>query len=132
MHRIANGAAIGLNAVSKIIEEKSVRELPDIVPFSVHEYLIGKAVSTWQSICLDSFVEVEELLKSLVGNLCKRYFDRFRSSGLLHSVEYYNHELNLSAYCPGWLLVNCWMGLLPKHESKLNCIAEWKLDGLLP
>jgi len=118
--------------VSKIIEEKSVRELPDIVPFTVHECLIGKAVSTWQSICLDSFLEVEELLKSLVGNLCKRYFGRFRSSGLLHAVEYYDHELNLSAYCPGRLLVNFWVGLPPKHESKLNCIVGWKLDGLLP
>jgi hypothetical protein len=70
-----------------MICEKSVRELPDIIPFTIHESIIGEFVSRWNSICLKTFVEVEKLLKGLVETLCQKYFARFRSSGLLDLVE---------------------------------------------
>ena len=84
-HLLTSGTS--LEAVGNIINDLSVRELPDIIPFAVHEHLVDKFVSKWKTICLDSFHEAEELLKLLVERLCKAYFGRFRSSGLLHVVE---------------------------------------------
>jgi hypothetical protein len=73
--------------VREVIRQKSIRELPGIIPFTVHEHYIGMFVSKWKYICLDSFGDVEQILKGLVEGLCKKYFGRFRSSGLLHEIE---------------------------------------------
>jgi len=79
--------AISLSRVRDVIAEKSIRELPGIIPFTVHEYFIDAFASQWKYICLDSFTDVEELLKVLIEQLCKEYFGRFRSSGFLHEIE---------------------------------------------
>ena len=79
---------ISLEHVRDVISEKSIRELPGIIPFTVHEHFIDMFVSKWKSICLDSFSDIDDVLKILVEQLCKSYFGRFRTSGFLHEIEY--------------------------------------------
>jgi hypothetical protein len=76
-----------LKRVREVITEKSIRELPGIIPFTVHEHFIDSFISKWKSICLDSFEDVEDLLKDIVEKLCTEYFGRFRTCGFLHEIK---------------------------------------------
>ena len=80
--------AITLKSVRDIIEEMSTRELYGIIPFQVHEHFIESFVSKWESICLESFGNVERVLKKVVETLCDEHFGRFQSSGLLYDIRY--------------------------------------------
>lgn len=71
-----------------VIRQKSIRELPGIIPFTVHEHYINMFLSKWKHICLDSFGDIEQALNVLMEGLCEKYFGRFRSSGLLNEIEY--------------------------------------------
>lgn len=73
--------------MTELIEEMSSRELPGIIPFRVYEHLINCFVSKWQLICLTSFVQVEETLRSAVGLLVEKHFGRFENSGLMYEVR---------------------------------------------
>jgi hypothetical protein len=79
---------IPLAEVRRIIGKMSKRELPGITPFRVHEYFIGSFIKKWETICLEAFSEVENILKSVIESLCIQHFGRFQTSGLLLDVRY--------------------------------------------
>jgi hypothetical protein len=71
-----------------MIEEMTTRELYGITPFRVHEYLINGYLREWKALCLDSFLDVERILRNVIATLRQRHFSRFQSSGLYMEVWY--------------------------------------------
>ena len=65
----------------------SVRQLPHIVVFNVHESIIVSIVEKWELLCLQSFHRVKSLFKDCLDLLEKEYFGRFSNSGLLSAVK---------------------------------------------
>jgi hypothetical protein len=66
----------------------STRELSGITPFRVHEHFINSFVIKWEEISLDAFRDVELIFNSVVDELLKRRFGRFKSSMLLYNVRF--------------------------------------------
>jgi hypothetical protein len=79
--------AISLEDVTRAIGEKSSRELPGIIPFSVHEYFIRKYLLRWKDLCLSSFDAVHAILKKHVERLTEKHFGQFKSSGLQYEAR---------------------------------------------
>lgn len=82
------GTSITIRYVKSIVQQKSLRELPDVIPFNVYETLIRDFLAQWSPICLQSFREIERLLQSLAEDLCTRFFGRFSSTGLLALAKF--------------------------------------------
>ena len=82
------GIAISLDEVKKLIDEKSLWDLPGIVPSQIYTHFINLFVCEWETICLNCFHEAEKALNSHTMLLCNKYFSRFQSSSLLFSVSY--------------------------------------------
>jgi hypothetical protein len=81
------GTSISIGFVKTIVQQKSLRELPDVIPFNVYETFIKDFLAQWYPICLQSFREIERLLEGLAEQLCARHFGRFKSTGLLTQAK---------------------------------------------
>jgi hypothetical protein len=81
------GTSISLGFVKTVVQQKSLRELPDVIPFNVYETFIKDFLAQWFPICMQSFREIERLLEGLAAELCARYFGRFKSTGLLTQAK---------------------------------------------
>jgi hypothetical protein len=77
---------VTLLEVRELIKEKSVRELPGIVPFTVDEFFMTQSVAKWDNICLDAFGKVEARVIKVVKESCTEFFRRFKSSGFEGAV----------------------------------------------
>jgi hypothetical protein len=119
-----SNTTVSLKAIRQVIRQESVRQLPDYVPSTVYEYFINKFVSQWTFICLESFREVEELLKQLLDVQCAEHFGRFQSSGLLREVRFYPVLRHLVL---GKLRRRFSNELLRKQETKSGFTAKWNV-----